>query len=201
MSGFWWMNDFLSIDGTYRYTATATDMAGNTSLMSGPLVVTRDSVPPTLSVPGPITVDATSPGGTAVTYSVSALDTVDPSPLVPCTPASGGTFAIGVTVVACFATDTAGNGTSTMLTVNVKGAAEQLADLATAVQGVGPGKSLATTVAAAQWLLARGQIKATCLTLTAFKLEVKAQSGKKIPKAQATALIADANRIKAVLGC
>ena len=88
-----------------------------------------------------------------------------------------------------------------LFTVTVKGAAEQLADLATAVQGVGSGKSLATTVAAAQWFLAHGQTKATCLTLTAFNLEVKGQSGKKIPKAQATALIADANQIKAVLGC
>jgi streptogramin lyase len=90
---------------------------------------------------------------------------------------------------------------ATSAAVGVKGAAEQLADLAEAVKGVGPGKSLAATVAVAQWFLARGQIHATCLMLTVFKLEVRAQSGKKIPTAQATALIADANRIRALLGC
>ena len=200
-SGLWWVNDFVLADGTYRYSATATDPAGNTSAMSEPLVVTRDGAPPTLSIPGPISVDATSPLGAIVTYAVPVSDNVDPSPLVTCTPASGAAFAIGATVVTCFATDTAGNGTSNMFTVTVKGAPEQLADLATAVKGVGPGKSLAATVATAQWFLAHDQIKATCLTLTAFNLEVKAQSGKKIPKAQATALIADANRIRAVLGC
>ncbi len=83
----------------------------------------------------------------------------------------------------------------------IEGASEQLVGLAAAVKGLGPGKSLAATVATAQWLVAHGQIKAACLTLTAFNLEVKAQSGKKIPKAQTTALIADANRIRAVLGC
>ena len=90
---------------------------------------------------------------------------------------------------------------ATSAAVLVKGAAEQLADLAAAVKGVGPGKSLAATVAVAQWFLAHGQIHATCLTLTVFKLQVRAQSGKKIPTAQATALIADANRIRAVLNC
>ena len=55
--------------------------------------------------------------------------------------------------------------------------------------------------ATAQWLLAHGQIKATCLTLTAFNLEVKAQSARRSRQAQATALITDATRIRAVLGC
>ena len=45
-----------------------------------------------------------------------------------------------------------------------------------------------------------GQKQAACLTLTAFQLEVRAQSGKKIPAAQAAVLIADANRIKSILG-
>ena len=56
-------------------------------------------------------------------------------------------------------------------------------------------------MAVAQWLLAHRQTKAACLTLTAFNLKVRAQAGKKIPKPQATALIADADRIETVLGC
>jgi hypothetical protein len=83
----------------------------------------------------------------------------------------------------------------------VEGADEQLADLAAAVDGVGPGKSLSATVAIAQWLFAHGLTRSACLTLTTFDLEVRAQSGKKIPAPQATALIADGNRIKTVLGC
>ena len=85
--------------------------------------------------------------------------------------------------------------------MHVKGATEQLADLAGAVKGVGPGKSLSTTVAVAQWFVAHDRPTAACRTLTAFNLEVRAQSGKKIPAAQAATLIAAAQRIRSVLGC
>ena len=110
-------------------------------------------------------------------------------------------FAIGTTTVSCTATDASGNSATGSFTIKVKGAGEQLADLAAAVKGVGPGKSLVATVEIAQWFVAHGQTQAACLTLTAFNLEVRAQSGKKIPAAQAAGLIADANRIKSVLGC
>ncbi len=163
--------------------------------------VAADTTPPEITVPASITVDATGPGGAAVAYTVTATDDTDPGPVVTCTPPSGTTFPIGDTTVACTATDASGNTASASFTVQVKGQPEQLADLAAAVKGVGPGKSLSATVTVAQWLLAHGQTRATCLTLTAFNLEVRAQSGKKIPAAQATALIADANRIKTVLGC
>jgi hypothetical protein len=109
-------------------------------------------------------------------------------------------FPVGTITVSCTAADSSGNSAHGSFTIKVKGAGEQLADLAAAVKGVGPGKSLADTVEVAQWFLAHGQTQLTCLTLTAFQLEMRAQSGKKIPAAQATALIADANRIKAVLG-
>ena len=86
-------------------------------------------------------------------------------------------------------------------------AAEQLADLGDAVKGVGPGTSpavkasLAVKVRIAELFVAHGKNHAACLTLTAFNLEVRALSGKKIPAPQATKLIADATRIKTVLGC
>ena len=160
-----------------------------------------DTVPPVLTVPGPLTVDATGPAGAVVTFTVSAVDAVDGPVQVTCDHASGATFAIGTTTVECTASDAAGNSSHGSFTVEVKGASEQLTDLAAAVKGVGPGKSLAATVATAQWLLARGQTRLACVTLAAFNLEVRAQSGKSIPKAQATALVADSNRIRAVLGC
>jgi Ca2+-binding RTX toxin-like protein len=69
----------------------------------------EDTTPPTLTVPGDITEEATSPNGAVVTFEVTAQDTVDGSVPVTCTPASGSTFPIGDTVVECTATDAAGN--------------------------------------------------------------------------------------------
>ena len=72
----------------------------------GPL---GDTDPPTLTVPGAITVDATSPAGAVVTFAVSATDNVDTDVPVSCTPASGSLFRIGTTTVGCTASDNAGN--------------------------------------------------------------------------------------------
>jgi hypothetical protein len=85
--------------------------------------------------------------------------------------------------------------------VTVKDPSAQLEDLSQAVQGVGPGTSLSDKVQSAQSFLASGDIANTCSTLSAFIHEVKAQSGKHIPLAQASQLIADAQRIQAVLTC
>ena len=164
-------------------------------------IFAHDATPPTLSVPADLIVDATGPAGASVTFAATATDAIDPSPAVQCAPASGTVFAIGTTTVTCTATDASGNAATATFTVHVEGAAEQLVDLAGSVTGVGPGKSLVATVDIARVLLALGQPQAACLTLTAFTLEVRVQSGRKIPAAQATALIADATRIRQVLGC
>jgi len=186
--------------GATTVKCTATDASGNAA--SGTFTVTVvDTTPPLLTLPAGKVVDATGPSGAPVTFTVAATDLVDPKPVVACSPKSGSVFAIGTTTVKCTATDASGNAKSGSFTVKVKGAAEQLADLAVEVKGVGPGRSLADTVALAQWFVARHRPGEACLTLTAFTLEVRAQSGRKIPAAQASALVADANRIKTVLGC
>ena len=64
--------------------------------------------------------------------------------------------------------------------VHVNGAAEQLDDLAVAVDGVGPGKSLSGKVSAIQNDLAEDDTAGACATLGAFISEVRAQTGKKI---------------------
>ena len=87
------------------------------------------------------------------------------------------------------------------VTVHPASASEQLADLLHAVQGVGPGTSLADKVQSAQSSLASGDVVGTCSILSAFIDEVKAQSGTHIPVLQASQLIADAQRIQAVLAC
>ena len=84
--------------------------------------------------------------------------------------------------------------------VTVQGAAAQLAALHQAVQGVGPGASLADKIAQAQAYLAAGDSTDAISTLTAFINEVNAQAGKHIPASQAAQFIADAKRIQALLG-
>ena len=96
-----------------------------------------DESPPVLTVPTGIVTNATGPDGAAASYSASAVDEVDGPVAVTCVPPTGATFAIGTTAVTCVASDTAGNVTSASFDVHVKGADEQLDDLAAAVNGVG----------------------------------------------------------------
>ena len=90
---------------------------------------------------------------------------------------------------------------ATSAAVPVKGSAEQLDDLAAAVEGVGPGKSLSAKVNAIQGYVAGNDTVAACATLIAFTNEVKAQTGKKISTVLAASLIAQAQSIEAALGC
>jgi hypothetical protein len=160
-----------------------------------------DTTPPEITVPADITVNATSPAGADVTYTVTASDEDPENPTVTCTPPSGSVFPIGGTTVNCEATDAAENTGTANFTITVKGAAAQLADLAINVEGVGPGTSLADKVKAAQAALAKTELPETCSILMAFINQVKAQSGKVIVPSTATSLIANATRIRAVLGC
>jgi len=89
----------------------ATPPAGNFAPVS-------DTTPPAITVPANITAEATGPSGAVVTYAVSATDP-DDAATVSCTPASGSTFPVGVTTVACTATDTHGNTSNASFTVTV----------------------------------------------------------------------------------
>ena len=158
----------------------------------------RVNVPPVLQLPADITVNATSPQGAAVDFTVTATD--DTGAQVSCDREPGSTFAIGATTVTCTATDDDGATASGSFTVTVRGAGEQLDDLLAAVSGVGPGNSLAAKIRSTISLLPAGG-PAVCEPLNGFIAEVRAQSGKQVPAAAATKLIADATRIGAVLGC
>ena len=72
-------------------------------------VTVQDTIAPKLQVPTDLTVEATSPSGAAVTFSTAAVDACDPAPKLTSTPASGSTFPLGTTTVACTATDKSGN--------------------------------------------------------------------------------------------
>jgi hypothetical protein len=166
-----------------------------------PLVTDSDLA---LTVPSDQTIDATAPSGATVTYTATASDENLATVTVNCSPPSGSTFAIGTTTVSCTATDTDGDANSPVqktFSVQVKGAAEQLTDLGNAVNGVGPGTSLAGKVSLIQSSLAAGDTRDACGTLTAFINQVNAQTGKSIPPATAVTLIAAAQRIEAVIPC
>jgi hypothetical protein len=160
-----------------------------------------DETPPVINVPAAITADATSQAGAVVTYSVTATDPDDAVASVVCSPTSGSTFPIGTTTVTCKATDTHGNSSNATFTVHVNGAADQLADLAEAVAGVGPGTSLADKITQATAYLDANDVPDTCSILTAFTHQVKAQTGKTIPQSEAATLTADALQSQTLLGC
>jgi hypothetical protein len=78
-----------------------------------------DVAPPYMTVPDDIRIEATSGSGAVVTYAASALDDIDPSPRLTCTPPSGSTFSLGSTLVNCTATDASGNSSNRTFTVTV----------------------------------------------------------------------------------
>jgi microsomal dipeptidase-like Zn-dependent dipeptidase len=104
--------------GTTRVTCSATDAAGNVGSASFTVTVV-DTTPPALTLPGPITAEATSPAGAAVSFSASATDRVDGAVAVSCSPASGSTFALGGSSVTCSARDAAGNSASASFSITV----------------------------------------------------------------------------------
>jgi Tol biopolymer transport system component len=68
-----------------------------------------DTTPPVLSLPLGLTAEATSPAGTVVSFTATAVDAVDGPVAVVCSPASDSTFALGTTTVTCTSQDKSGN--------------------------------------------------------------------------------------------
>jgi hypothetical protein len=107
-----------------------------------------------------------------------------------------------VYAIQSFSTDPLGNGTvfaddlSFDLTTNAL-----LQQLLSDVAGVGPGTSLADKITLAQTYYAVPDIQATCAVLTGFINEVRAQRGKKLTREVADELTADAQAIRAAIGC
>ncbi len=105
--------------GTTSVNCSASDTVGNTANGSFSVTV-QDTTDPTLTLPADITAEATSLGGAAVNYSVSATDIVDTSVSIVCNIPSGSTFAIGTTLVTCTATDDASNSAPGSFNVTVQ---------------------------------------------------------------------------------
>jgi hypothetical protein len=79
-----------------------------------------DTTPPTLTVPGPLTAEATSTAGASVSYTVTATDDSGAVPTISCDHPSGSTFPLGTTTVTCTATDSANNSSNGSFTVTVQ---------------------------------------------------------------------------------
>ncbi|MFC5577837.1 HYR domain-containing protein [Lysobacter niabensis] len=105
--------------GVTPVNCSATDIAGNTANGSFNVTV-KDTTPPELTLPGNLIEEATSAAGEVVTFAATAVDIVDGSVVVACTPASGSQFALGVTPVNCSAADAAGNSAAGSFTVTVR---------------------------------------------------------------------------------
>jgi HYR domain len=188
-------------DGTSKAIAgSCVNAAGSTSFTESHY--NYDATAPTITVPATQTVNATSPAGATVNYSAPISDALSGIASSGCSPASGSVFPIGQTTVTCNATDKAGNSAASQsFTVQVNGAAAQLSALLAAVTNVAPGSSMADKLKQIQGYIAINDKASACSGLTNFISLVKAQSGKKLTAAQATSFIAQANNIRATLGC
>ncbi len=104
--------------GISTINLSATDGSNNTATKQI-LVTVRDTTRPVLTLPAPITVEATGPGGAIVNFAASAADLVSGNLPVVLTPLSGSTFAVGTTSVSAAATDGANNTATGTFTVTV----------------------------------------------------------------------------------
>jgi len=161
----------------------------------------EDKTPPDLYLPPDQVVDATSPAGAAVHYTALAHDwRQGPVPLKASHP-SGATFAIGGASVECRAQDDAGNVAEGGFTVRVKGAAEQIADQLALIQLARPKSGdFKNRLTAAQSQIAAGDKNGARKQLDAFQRLARADSGKAFSISLANKLLANAERIAAVIG-
>src|SRR2546426_1109953 len=190
--------------GQTHITWTGTDASGNTAAAIQTVTVV-DQEPPALTVPADFAVNATSPSGAVVSYVASATDNVAGVVPVSCGPVAGSGFAIGTTRVTCMAADPSGNRASATFHVTVLDAPGPLGTLHQSVAGLGLPSGIATSLTAklnaALAATNAGDVVTACTKLQDFMNETQAQAGKKISTADANMLIAEAGRIRAVLGC
>jgi hypothetical protein len=158
-----------------------------------------DDLPPVVTAPhnGWWWVDATGSDGAVVTYTLGIQDNLDRSPAVDCDRPSGSLFPIGADKVTCTVTDVAGNATTVVFWVDVRGAADQI-ELELPVVGA---DGLNGPVFAAGRAARAGRTRAACNELNAYVHELNALTGKTIDRATAENRLETAGRIRTILGC
>ena len=159
------------------------------------------------NVPGNMTVNATSPLGAVVSYTPpTVVDELGETPAVHCVPASGSTFAIGTTTVTCTVTDSddSNSPVSASFTVTVKSALAQQQDLLAYVRAIPASLGRLMLVRDLNGMINNLQLGNTaqvCSDLTLVGLVAQEWSGSLMSTAQADTILADVNRISAVLAC
>jgi hypothetical protein len=191
--------------GETLVSCSVADLNGNVTEDDFTVTVV-DTTAPTLNLPLTIVLQATSPQGAVVNYSVSASDFVDANPAVNCSTPSGTTLPVGAWFISCGAVDASGNASDIEnFTVVVKGASAQLEDLLGFIVGQdlphGTKTSLRVKVEAARVAVTFGATDFACDSLQSLINESTALTGKKLTIAQADRIITDATRIQHVLGC
>src|SRR5215211_860975 len=112
--------------GNYDITVSTVDNVGDYNVTPAKFTLHVNNPPPpandppTLSLPGNQTAEATGPNGAAVTYTATANDAQDGALTPNCSPASGSTFALGSTQVNCSVQDSGGLTTSGFFSVTVQ---------------------------------------------------------------------------------
>jgi hypothetical protein len=105
--------------GLSTVSCAATDAGGVTTAGTFTVTVT-DTTPPVIDAAADITAETDGLAGALVAFPTpAAADVVDPAPGVTCDPASASSFALGVSLVTCTATDASGNSAGTAFAVTV----------------------------------------------------------------------------------
>jgi hypothetical protein len=108
--------------GNTTVNCTAEDAAQHQTSASFTVTLTFvDTTPPAFSnVPGNIVSEANGPAGSVVNYTTpTATDASDGPEIAACLPGSGSTFPLGMSTVACSASDSHGNTGTTSFSVSV----------------------------------------------------------------------------------
>ena len=103
---------------TFALGATTVNCTAGAATASFQVTIV-DTTPPAITAPAGVTAEATSSAGAAVVYVVTAEDLVDGDIIPSCAPPSGSLFALGGTMVTCFAADTRNNADSVAFPVTV----------------------------------------------------------------------------------
>ncbi len=195
----------LGVPAIVRFT----NVVGHFSTWAVVIVTSTDEpdpeIPPTLTLPADLTVDATSAQGAVVHYAASATDAAGAAIAIACAPPSGSTFPMGATTVSCTATSSGGTSATGIFAVHVAGAAEQLADLEAKTLSYLSQFRLKLAMSVLLRTAANAETadrpQTACAALTVYSLTVWFAPSRELTLAEKVELTADARRIRDVIGC
>ena len=183
--------------GLTKITWTATDGSDNIASAVQSITV-KDVEAPSLTARGSYSVNATTPSGAVVDFSLESHDNVAVSSLV-CTPLSGSTLPIGDNPVSCTAYDAAGNHTSVSFVVSVTNAPIQTMSLIRRIQGLGLGNGVTNPLVNQLRAALDGQGNA-CKKMGDF-LDLLSKKGGDISDREMADIRDEAFRIMSVMAC